>query len=87
MSPFDLALRAALAIAPTLPCPECHRPMFRPHPACRAYTRVVAVLTEVRARVRYQRETEGMVRERFPSLHMIQWAYGRVLVDMWKGGV
>ena len=84
------ALRAALMVAPVLPCPECGRPKLRAHPGCVAYARVVRAVTQVRARVRTRRpreqvESEVAVRERFPSLAVIQWAYGRVLVDVWKG--
>lgn len=84
------ALRAALMVAPILPCPECGCPKLRAHPACVAYAHVVRAVTLVRARVRARRpreqvESEVAVRVQFPDLAMIQRAYGPVLVDMWKG--
>ena len=89
---FMSALRAALMVAPLLPCPECGRPKVRAHPACVAYAHVVRAVTVVRERVRVRRarervESEIEVRERFPTLAVIQRAYGAVLVDMWKGGI
>lgn len=89
MNPFDRALEATLFIGPLIPCPECGRPLIRPHPACRAYVRVLGNLGRVRAWVkaeaRQRPETEREVRERFPTVAVAVRAYGQVMVDIWKG--
>ena len=87
---FMAAIRAAMMVAPIVPCPECGRAKLRAHPACGAYAHVVKAVTAVREQVRVRRgrervESEFEVRERFPTLAVIQRAYDGVLVDMWKG--
>ena len=72
-STFMSALRAALMVAPILPCPECGRAKLRAHPACVACAHVVREVTVVRERVRVRRgrervESEFEVRERFPPV-------------------